>query len=577
MPTEKLKEERYSNFGGMNQKASRYLTSPNEALEIINFDMSRPGSLTKVPGTTQYIGATVSGRIGGFYEFNRLSGASYVITAANTNAYAVSGNSLNAIRTGLTDAGIFDFVTFVDRLFATNGSELWKFDGVNSTLYSLPPGATPTSLVVGSSGQANGMSGAIQYAYGYLNDRGYLGPAINTIGDVMTGSTQNIVNGLTAPNGFGISAIVMYRGFSGGPYYGITFLPPSSTSFTDDAFELGTSAAIDYLYFTMAPQSIELYNNQLFLIGFSGAPSTYYYSEIGEPEGILPESNEEVRTNDGDMLTCGKSYYSQLVLMKGRSVHALSGDDAQNFGLREITDQYGCISKRGAASFEQRLHFLDEKGVCEFDGSDVKIVSWKVEDTFKAMNLPVCRDLAQMLHVKERNEVWTSIAVEGASFLNCIVVYDYVANAWYTRKGVAPAALGNFTGSVGVRSVGFGSFSGSLNYFGASFFSDNGQGMTSTVKFPYDPGAAHSNQKVFRRLWLDIDPTLGATHNVLVNLYSNQSATIALSVTFTQTEFQNRIDFGISAKDLSAQFIFSEDSPLRLNGYTFAHRFQRDV
>lgn len=574
MPIQKLKEERYSNFGGMNQKASRYLTSQNDALEIINFDLSRPGSLTKVPGTTQYIGATVSGRIGGFYEFSRLSGASYVITAANTNAYRVSGNSLNAIRTGLTSSGIFDFVTFVDRLFVTNGSEIWKWDGANSTNYSLPAGPTPTLLTDSGSG---GMSGTISYAFGYLNDRGYFGPAVNYLSTTITGKAQIVVDGLTAPTGYGISAIVIYRGYDQGPFYGITYINASSTSFTDINFDLGTSVAIDYLHFTMAPQSIELYNNQLFLIGFSASPSTFYYSEIGEPEGVLPESTAEVRTNDGDILTCGKAYYSQLVLMKGKSIHALSGDDPNNFAVREISDQYGCISKRAAATFEQRLHFLDEKGVCEFDGSNVQIASVKIEDTFKAMNLPVCRELAEMIHVKERNEVWTSIAIDGASYLNCIAVYDYVSNNWYLRKGVNASALGIFTGSVGVRSVGFGDFSGALNYFGASFFTDNGRGITTSVKFPYDPAAAHSDQKVFRRLWLDLDPNLGVTHSVIVNLFADQSATLALGVTFIQTSFQNRIDFGISAKDLSVQFILNEDSPLRLNGYTFAHRYQRDV
>lgn len=575
MPYPKLKDERYSNFKGVNTKASKYLTGPNEALEIINWDLSKPGALTKAPGTTQYIGATTSGRVGGFYEFDRLSGASYVMVSANTNMYTVAGNSLNPVRTGLTNGGIFDFVTFVDRLFATNGSEFFKFDGSNTTNYSLPPGATPTSL--SASGSGGGLSGTISYAYGYLNDRGYFGPAVNFRTTSQTGSTQIVVNGLTSWSGYGISAIVIYRGYDSGPFYAIGTASPSATSFTDTDLPLGTTIASEALWVTMAPQSIELYNNQLFLVGFSAYPSTFMYSDIAEPESVQPDSNEEVRTNDGDYLTAAKAYYSQLVLFKTKSTHALAGEDPDNFSLREVTDQYGCLSKRAAAVWEQRLWFLDQKGVFEFDGSNISNVSAKIEDIFRHMNIPVAKELSQMIHVKDRNEVWTSIPADGASFINTVVVYDYIAEGWWYRKGVNICSMGVFTGSLPLESVGFGGFSGSVHYFGSSLFTDNGMGMTLSVRFPFDSYDQHSTEHEWRRLWIDLDPSMGATKTVTVNFYKDQGSSYVLQRTNVQSEFQNRIEFGIPSKDLSVEFIHNEDQAIRLNGYTLAHRYQRDV
>lgn len=559
----------------MNSKASRYITGSNQAINLVNFDLSRLGALTKVPGSTQLIGATLSGRIGGFYEFEQLSGASYVMTGANTNLYKIVGNSFNSVRAGLTDSGIFSFVTFVDRLFATNGSEFFKFDGVNSSLYSLPPGATPTSLTPAGVG---GLSGNLAYAYGYLNDRGYFGPAVNPLTISVAGVASITVNGLTSLLDYGITSIIMYRGFSGGPYFRIGSALPSATSFIDSNLDLGVEVAPEFLWFTMAPQAMDIFNNQLMLVGFSAAPSTFYFSEVGEPEGVLPESFIEVRTNDGDKLTVGKTYYSQFVLCKTRSIHALSGDDPSNFSVREISDQYGCISKRAIAVYEQRCWFLDEKGVCEFDGANVSIVSNPVEDTFKSMNIPVAERLAQMIHVKDRNEVWTAIPTDGASFINTIVVYDYLAKGWYIRNGVAPCSLGVFGGGFTRRAIGFGDFSGTINYFGSSLFSDNGRGITCVVRFPYNSAEQHSTEKVYRRLWLDLDPQLGGvTHTISVNLYANQSDTPSVTTTIVQNSFQNRIDYGVSCKDLAPEFIFSGDGPLRLNGYTLAHRFQRDV
>lgn len=140
MPYQKLHQEHYTQFGGINNKASRYLTDQNEALQVINFDFSRPGSLTKRPGTTLLYGTTLVGRIGGFYQFTKLSGASYLMISANTVMYAGDATSLNPVRSGLTSDGIFDFVTFVDRLFATNGSEMFKFTGTDSYPFSLQIG-----------------------------------------------------------------------------------------------------------------------------------------------------------------------------------------------------------------------------------------------------------------------------------------------------------------------------------------------------------------------------------------------------------------------------------------------------
>lgn len=581
MPYQKIHIESYSNFGGINAKASRYLTNQNEALQLVNMDFSRPGSLTKRPGTTLLYGTTLVGRIGGLYEFTKLNGASYNMVAANTVMYAASGNSLNPIRSGLTNNGIFDFVTFVDRLFTTNGSELFKFNGTDSYPFSLPSGPTLTSATPAGAGAS--MVGTYTYAYGYLNESGYFGPAANTLNTVAVSNERVDLAGITTPTGFGITAIVIYRGLVNESLFRIGYATPPATTFSDTNLPELTDAEgnfiplVDSLYFTMAPQHIELFNNQLFLIGFSSAPSTAFWSEIGKPESILPEYSAEFRTNDGDKLTAAKAYGGQLVVTKQRSVHVVSGEDPANFSFREITDQYGCISKRAIATFNQRCWFLDSKGVCEFNGANTDIVSNKVEEIFDAMNIDVASELAIMQHVKERNEVWTAIPTNGATFLNTIVCYDYDVGAWWTIEGVNVSSLNVFKGAFDRPTVEFGGYSGTVGYFGSSLFQDGPNGMTLLVQFPYS-NAGHSVEQQWRRLWVDVDPQLGGITKILeVKMFSDQGSTAMLHRTLTINEFQDRIDYGIPAKDLSVQFIHNSDSPLRLNGYSLAHRYQRDV
>lgn len=573
MPYPIIKEESYANFQGINNKASRKITGKNQVLELSNFDLQTIGALSKRPGTTMLIGQTLTGRIGAFYEYDKLNGASYLIVSANTNAYVRNGGAWNTIRAGQTDSGIYDFVTFVDYLFATNGSEIWKYQGTAATNFTLPPGATGTGLI----GIAGGSLpvGVYNYFYGFLNDRGYYGPAINFIG----GTCVNAVSllGISAPLNYGISSTIIYRGLSGTVPAMIAEIAPSATSFDDIGYPLQERLATDALWMTAAPQSMELWNNQLFLVGFSASPSLVRYSEVGEPESYLPDNSEEVRTNDGDKLTAAKAFGAQLVVCKTRSVHAFTGNDADNLELREISDQYGCISRRAIAVYDQKCWFLDQKGICEFNGSDTRIISTAVEETFAAMNLPVAKELAQMFHVKHRNEIWCNIPINGASHLNCVVVYDYDVDGWWTIDGIDASAMGIFSDDLGRPTTGFGDFSGAVSYFDSTAMADNQRGITCKVRFPFKAVEESATEHMFRRLWIDTDPQYGGTKVITVNFYKDQGNTPVLTRTVYQNEFQTRTEFGIPAKDLSIELIFSEASPLRINGYTLGHRFQRDV
>jgi hypothetical protein len=194
MPFEKLKNESYTQFGGINSKSSPYATSPLEFLDIINFDFQTPGSLTQRWGSTQYVTQTFAGPITALTEYSKLSGASYVVvgvtgalfygattgTSANMTltpmnaTFAVSTyqifypviviipastKQLSTVQTGagylgstqqlvqsytltlsaeVTGQNKISSVTFNDYLFMADGSKFLKFDGTNVTRVGLP-------------------------------------------------------------------------------------------------------------------------------------------------------------------------------------------------------------------------------------------------------------------------------------------------------------------------------------------------------------------------------------------------------------------------------------------------------
>lgn len=579
MPYPKQKSETYNASGGINIKASVYATAENEQLDILNMDFRVPGSLLKRFGSTSYIGASVAGIVGGLYEFTRLSGASYFVVTANTNAYTINTGVFIPFRSALLNNGIFDFVPFVDRLFMANGRDFFKTDGVNSSFYSLPPGQSTPAFGI-TAGPGGGLSGVVIASYGYLNDRGYFGPVSEGITVSLDGVSFGSVLyfGMTTPNGYGITALAFYRTDIGQFIeYGTTIAPISAT-FLDNAPLSFTRQAPEFLWFTMAPKYLELYNNQLFLAGFSSMQSTVYWSEIGEPEGILPEYFAEFRTNDGDRITGMKTYANSLVVTKERSVLRLTGDDPTNFAIQEVSDQFGCVSNRSMIVYNDVMEWLDTKGIVQYNGANIAFVSNRVENIFLRMNLVAARERAQAVHFRDLNEIWWAIPIDGSTQVNAVVVHDYLVNAWTVFKGFNPASLAVAFGHFEKQTVFFGNYGGQVFNFGTSLMGDNGNGITCSIQARYLAPMGQSMEQQFRRLYLNVDPIVGSSQAIQVNLRPNYGSSIAQNYTMYQNPFQSRIDFGIPAISLSPEFIHvSATLSIKINGWTMESRFQRSV
>lgn len=575
MAFDKNKLESYLLLGGINSKVSQYDNQTTEFRSLTNLNFIIPGALSKRPGTDQYLGATISGRITGLYEYEKLNGSSYLIASANTNIYTVTTSSFTAFKSGLANDALFSFVTYVDHLFAANGTDFFKYDGSNTSNYSLPPGTgLGVTAVIGG-----GLSGIYITSYGYLNSRGYFGPGATGVTINLNGITFGSVQyyGLTNPTGFGITSLVFYRTTPGGvDSFATTFAPFGSSLFTDTGFPLTTITEPETVWFTLAPRFLEIYNNQLFLAGFTAFPSTFVWSQIGEPEGILPEYSAEVRTNDGDRITGLKNYLGSLFVSKERSLHRLSGDDPNNFLLKEITDEYGCLSDRAMVIWESNFWFLDTKGICQWNGSNVEIISTKVEPFFLRMNVVAAKDTAVALHAKIYNEVWFSFPIDGATKNNIVIVFDYVLKAWTSYVGLEFASLALIKQTQNFKTPFIGSYTGSIAYFGSSLTYDSGRSVTCSFETAFLSPMGQSVEKQYRRFYLNVEPILGVTQPISINLRSNFNSSNVVSQTIYQNPFQTRIDFGIAARSIQAQVIHNSASlPVRLYGFTFESRFQR--
>lgn len=326
------------------------------------------------------------------------------------------------------------------------------------------------------------------------------------------------------------------------------------------------------------PQFLEVYDNRLFCAGFSSAPSTVWFSDVKEPEGYLPTNNFEVRTNDSDYITAMKTYQTRIYFFKINSFHVLVGDNPSNFFLQEISNQYGCLNNRCVIQFENLLYFLDRKGIIEYTGSNISFASIKIQPIFDRMNYTSALTEACGVHDKLRNQILFAIPVDGSTTNNITIVYDYIAQAWTTHTGYNASIFAEIKGYNTTKRLFCGDYNGRVNWFSASFLSDNGSGITLSYKSRFLHDMGDSVQKQFRRLYVNADP-IGTTLANKINFYQDYGTSIVLGTTINLGAFQDRIDYGISAKSLAFEMISlnTSSNPLRIHGFVIESRMQRKV
>lgn len=628
-------------MGGMNTKVSLYANGPAEFRDLSNLNFVNTGALTKRPGTTLFAGITLPSipnitRLTSGYEYTKLDGSSFLVICAEDQIFQYYAtfilNPIPFLQAGnplVTKANsLFSFVTFVDRLFACDGDSFFRlapYAGIssllNAFLYSLPQdinffafgGSTSYISSMSFTGLAanatSGLSGNFVLGYAFVNDRGFIGPvsAGITVSAATLGSTRavKIIVGYCdrLTSYYGVTAIQLYRSEVDGVV--LTALPTLSpitfSGSTCFVYDVGSSLLLNspvasqdfympniggsFIFSAVAtpippfiPRYLEVFNNQLFMAGFTLAPSSLWWSDIGEPEGVQPQSSAETRTNDGDIITGLKSYFGSLVITKRKSVHILSGDNPDNFLIQELTDQYGCVSHRAIVPWNNVLWFLDSKGIMEYNGANIRCVSDKIEPIFNNMNLLSAYDNACGIHVKKFNEVWFNIPANGSTINNQILVYDYVADAWTHYDGIQSQCLFNAFAGFPKMMPFAGNYTGGLVYFDSTLTSDNDSGITCSFDSIFFAARGQTTENMYRRFYLNMDPIIGFTQGITLTFKTNFGNTVQLTRSMYQNPYQSRIDFGLSARSLQASmYHYSASLSLKINGFTIESRYQRSV
>lgn len=639
MPQEKRRKTTYQINKGVNQKTSQYTLSDAQVFDLYNMDFDKPNALSKRPGSTNMVTANTSGPVSSLFEFEKLGGASYLMAGTDTAMFEFAGGSLNPIATGFANGQPFDILAFTDKAYFCNGETFLGWTGDSLYQYALNIPSTTFEFSTGGGSNANTVFGlsnaitfnAVAFAYTYTRTDGFESPLSEVTALTITGKnffppSRTVLDGSSPtfgiptnipPNATFLNIYMAINtselGFGGvegqlAPLLtGTSFLIDKLDPIPTDAFRFVTQVPADITFLSFGvtdfnfadlvktadappayrfnpvasytPRFIEVNQNRMFLFGFSAAPSSVIFSEIGLPERSQPEYNFEVRTNDSDVLTGGRSYNDQMMFFKRNSFHKLLGDSADNYDLAEVSTEYGCLSNKAIAEYDNILLFLDEKGIVQYNGSDWQIISHPVEPVFRRMNIGAALQEAVAIHYDFRNQVWFGIPVDGATQNNFTVVYDYLLNAWTFFDGFNPSSFAMAKRDLTIDRLWFGDYSGNISHFSPSFYSDNGTGITCLVETKWDSPDGPNIQNMFRRLFMDVNTVSGVTGVIDVQVYRNYDRdTIKATFSIYQNQHQTRKEFGVSGKSVAFQFSHNSASlPLDLFGYTVYRRFLREV
>lgn len=651
MPNPMVKTETYNCQGGINVKISEYIAKEGEFLNLENVDFRVMGALSQAMGSTmitfQNGGLTFNTTISSLSGIGAYNSANYASFALMTTARSSSNNYLfNATGNTFvrvmpliwdpTSIGLaggtfnnFSFANGATSFFGANGWDFFTYQGGTSALQFGLPKPQSTGGFTGTGG-SNGLSGTLVVYWSLVRTDGLYGPTMSQT-FTPTGATTYLIDvpsvyipsvgsGLSAGS-FGISGIQAwvslnnsqpvgptllfgYSGIVAGLTVGINYTGVAGWVVTTPqpydyqgsflyglGLPQGSSGALGVTLGQVNPNLLEYYANQLFTAEFGTNPNRTVYSNPGQPE--IADYQNFIDIGDASILTAMKSYFTQLMFWKFNQTWVLTGSGPDTFVLTQISPIYGCIAKNACCVWNQTLWFLDSKGIFEFDGSNVQCVSNKVEAYFQRMNVKAASTTAVILHVKERNEVWCAIPVDGATSNNLIVVFDYLAQGWYVRD--APNAQMNVISALNLGQnktqvyfpgpssfvppgLSFPLSTVSMWQFGSSLTTDNGTAFTCVIKSRFVEGqGGNSVTQQWRQLYVDSVVPPGITFPVKINIYANKSTTVTYSTTMGLSQYQNRIDFGVPAKSIAVEIIYSGATFFQLNGFTLEYRFQRAV
>jgi len=424
-----------SKFGGLNKSLSDFLIEDYEASRLENIDIGTEFVIRNRLGRKKYNSEPIGGAspvdVFGLCRYYQSSGNKFLLASAGDSLYKADENNKTwtSIKTGLSNSK-FNFLTYKDKLYLTNGEEALKFDGTNVLNMGIEKPSAPTVAV----GDAGNLTGDYQYKVAFEVDGYMIGEA--SVASATVSPSSQKVNLSDIPIGEAdTTARILYRTEAGGSvFYRLARIGDNTTTtYTDNTPDADLGTDTEETLFGTPPKAniILLHKNFIFMAGDENYPSRLYFSKQDEPEIFPATYYWDISPNDGDRITGLASYLGNLYIFKENSIYPLYGNDTTDFQVaRAPLARIGTVSHRSIVQTPQGLIFLHTTGVYRFNGSTVEQLplSHKIKSEIDKLTSGSEKSLA--CAILKDNEYLLSFPKTGDSSNSVIWGYNLLTGQW---------------------------------------------------------------------------------------------------------------------------------------------------
>ena len=278
---------------------------------------------------------------------------------------------------------------------------------------------------------------------------------------------------------------------------------------------------------------------------FAAKNATVYYS-------ALNLINDWTTPNNSGNITLTKSkgsitgiceYNNHVIVFTEFGMHELFGDSPTNFQLVDIEGNVGCISDRSITKVNNKLYWLAQDGVYEYQGATPIKVS-----------LPVTKYI-ELINYANRTKT-VSGSVDALLYIaipyndtsnNLLLVYDSKLNKWYIETG-------NFVDFVTIQNVLYGldSTGGIKNMRDITATNDNGTAISwEYISKPFKEG---TQKLAISDISLIYNAVTGGTLNVSYSTSATSTSaftSLAVSTDLTLNSSEQNTLLNIPTTDLN--------------------------
>lgn len=458
----------YDFSGGLNTTSNNYFLEDNETPDCLNVTYTQQGAIVKREGYEAILDTELGDQaVNGLYIFHEKDGTRHMLASSGNTLYEINTNNGTSteLKTGITEADTF-FTTLDNKVWICNGEDnLLFFDGTN---VDTNPNAPVGKYIVANNNHiyiaGNDIHPSRLY-YTELDDNGLheWWPTSDSNGESFTSSYDSWVD--------------------------LDYSPIQYESEILDTYERGEDYEMDYL------------NGRIKVLSSGNmSDSTSYDIDYSYKDGEMHYI--DVRTNDGDKITGITRQSGNLVIFKTNSIHVLYGTNADRYQLKEVIPNKGAIAPKSVVNINNYIYFLADDGIYTFNGSQVELMSQKINQLINRINNP--EDACGSWY---KHQYFLTYADQTSNYNNMVLVYNYLYESWTKYDNIHAKMWNNFDGSqdgqVNIGEVYFGdSRKGQIYQFGVGY-DDAGDDISLKYATKYYNFDSPEIVKTFREVLVD--------------------------------------------------------------------------